>query len=39
MPALLSLSVLNVLRVVVLPSLSRVAFTFVIMYFNYSYIF
>ena len=39
MPALLSLSVLNVISVVVLPSLSRVAFNFVIMYFTYSYIF
>ena len=39
MPALLSLSVLNVISVVVLPSLSRVAFNFVIIYFNYSYIF
>ena len=37
-PALLSLSVLNVIRVVNLPSLSRVAFNFVIMYFNYSYL-
>ena len=38
-PALVSLSVLNVISVVVLPSLSRVACNFVIMYFNYSYIF
>ena len=38
-PTLLSLSVLNVISIVVLPSLSRVAFNFVIMYFTYSYIF
>ena len=34
-----TLSVLDVVSVVVLPSLSSVAFNFVIMYFNYSYIF
>ena len=38
-PALLSLSVVNIMSVVVLPSLSRVAFNFVIMNFNYSYFF
>ena len=39
-PALLSLSVLNVISgVLVLPSLSLVAVNFVVMYFNYSYIF
>ena len=38
-PALLSLSVLNVISLVVLLSLSRVAFNFVVMYFDYSYIF
>ena len=38
-PTLLSMSALNAISVVVLPSLSRVAFNFVIMYFNYSYIF
>ena len=35
----LSLSVLNVISVVVLPSLSLVAFDFVVKYFDYSYIF
>ena len=38
-PALLSLSVLNVISVAVLSSPSRDAFNVVIMYFNYSYIF
>ena len=37
--ALLSLSVVNIISVVVLPSLSRVAFNFVTMNFNYSYFF
>ena len=38
-PALLSLSVLNVISVVDLLSQSRVAFNFIVVYFNYSCIF
>ena len=37
-PLLLTLSVLNLIGVVVLLSLSHLAFNFVVMYFNYSYI-
>ena len=36
---LLSLSILNVISVVVLLSVSRVAFNFVVIHLNYSYIF